>query len=473
MIIRRRFKQLVAAVTLVVLLFLLHLRKVPKDPNRAVSGTRDSKGIVRLQSRDTKLSSSPDIEASVKTGACKISFDYTDQSRVLLAPKGNFRVDADCLRLLDGNVRYGKLIHRKLKFWKSALSDNEFFLDLTTNCSRTYHSFKDSFYISEKERNFPLAFEMLVYYKPVRVQQYVRLIKNIYRPHNMYCIHVDEKAPDWWREMWMSFASCFPNIILARKSVKVDYGTAKILYAHFHCLKDLLVSDYDWKYAISLHGTELPLVTNREIVEILQHMNGTNVIQKGENALDETALSHDWIRYKVKSVDNGRKVVLTNDTLGPIPYNLTIFKSAASANSAFSRPFVDFMLTDKRATTLADFLNDVQSAVEMFFSTVNLLPDAPGGYHTFLGNDSNMPLVAKRDWVFQRKTFKKYCFGRKLVHNICIVSAADLERLGKASKEKSWWFHNKYLIEYDHVVMNCIENFLLRRNSDEYKLDCK
>ena len=56
----------------------------------------------------------------------------------------------------------------------------------------------DNFYTSETERNFPLAFEMPIYYQQNFLLQQIRLLKYLYRPHNIYCIHIDKKSPKWW-----------------------------------------------------------------------------------------------------------------------------------------------------------------------------------------------------------------------------------------------------------------------------------
>ena len=49
----------------------------------------------------------------------------------------------------------------------------------------------DNFYISEAEKNFPLAFEMPVYYQQKFLLQHICLLKYLYRPHIIYCIHID------------------------------------------------------------------------------------------------------------------------------------------------------------------------------------------------------------------------------------------------------------------------------------------
>lgn len=378
-----------------------------------------------------------------------------------------------CGQLISGaNSSLYPNLRNALKGWESRLSDWTFLELLTRNCSKTYHDFASSSYTSKGEHNFPIAYEMLIYYKKTRVQQYIRLLKNLYRPHNYYCIHIDKKSSPKWTGLIQEFASCFPNIVVTKKQIRVEYARSSILYAHFECFKELMAMSSKWKYVISLHGTELPLTTNREIVETLKKMNGSNVIAKGTNAKHLKGEKRKWLTHQVVSTHNGRWVALTNTTLGPIPYNMTVYKSAASANSAFSRRFIQFILTSAKARAFSRFLNDVHSGVEFFFSTMNAQPEAPGGFHT-ISNETKLPLVAQRDWTHVILKHRYICKGRKVIHDICIVSSSDLPRLYEASSKKLWLFHNKYFIEYDHVVMDCMERALLQRNHHEYIQDCQ
>ena len=399
------------------------------------------------------------------------SNDSKRMCRRLFQPK-NFlfpnQKDIDCPRLFAGDIHYMKTLHTGFK--NTNYYDRTFIKKLNSNCWSTSKDFSSNFYVSEIEKEFPIAFEMLIYYKPVRIQQYIRLLKNIYRPQNVYCIHIDKKAPQWWSQSLKDFANCFPNVIIARNPLNVVYASSAILYAHFKCFHELLESNRDWKYVISLHGTEIPLVTNRQIVEVLQKMNGSNIVTKGVEAVKQKAYN-SWLTHKAVPLKNN--VRITKEKLGPIPYSISVYKSAASANSALSKEFVNFIFTDKRALAFAQYLNKVKTAVEFFFSTINLFPDAPGGLHT-LPRRFKMPLIAQRDWMISKSQFmiKGYCEGRKIVNSMCIVSIRDLPRLRKASENMSWWFHNKYFIEYDHVVMDCIENLLIQRNVKEYESDC-
>ena len=376
----------------------------------------------------------------------------------------------NCSKIFSQDENYIENVYHGLNQTTDKIfdSDKNFTASLVSNCSLTFNDFSNSFYVSKIEKHFPLAFEMLIYYKPLRIQQYIRLLKNIYRPQNVYCIHIDKKAPQWWSQSLKDIANCFPNVIIARNPLDVIYASSRILYAHFKCFQELLESTHEWKYVISLHGTEIPLVTNKQMVEVLQKMNGSNIIDKGVEAVKHNTYN-TWLIHKAVLVNN-ITVRITKEQLGAIPYNISVYKTAASANSAFSKEFINFMFSDKRAIAFAEYLKYVKTAVEFYFSTINLLPDAPGGLHT-LPLRFKMPLIAQRDWMYSESNLKGYCEDHQIVHKMCIVSIRDLPRLKRASENMSWWFHNKYFVEYDHVVMDCMENLLLQRNWMEYKMD--
>lgn len=374
-------------------------------------------------------------------------------------------VNASCSRLSKGDKMETKRVKAQLKQWRSSISDSEFLRSLSSNCSLTRQEFKDSFYISSIEESFPIAFDMLVYYKEGRVQQYIRLLKYLYRPQNVYCIHIDDKSPEWWKGMLTEVASCFPNMVIASNPVVIQYATATILYGHMRCLKDLL--NYKWKYVITLHATELPMVTNREIVKHLMTLKGNSFINKGWRADAANSQVKSWITYKVKSINNGKWVVLTDEMLDQVPHNITLYKSGSSANSALSRSLVEFIFTNHKAQDLLEWLKDVHSAVEFFFSTVNQMPESPG--HSEITNDEEL---AHRVWSHEIRKDRRLCKDMKIVHDICIVSSADLPRLTRLSGIKKYWFFNKYFIDYDHVVMDCMEKMLIQRNLQEYNHDC-
>lgn len=376
-------------------------------------------------------------------------------------------IQANCPYLFNKVHHYSTLqksLAHGVSSQNSKASDGNFIHELMQNCTYTYNDFSNRYYSSDIEKAFPIAFEILIYYKPLNIQQYVRLLRTLYRPQNAYCIHIDRSSPKWWINDVKNFLSCLPNVIVASNSIDVVYATSGILYAHLRCFSELLQSGLKWKYVVSLHGTELPMLTNRQMVMQLKKMNGSNIIMSGSNA-SKSSEYYSWISREFENNAFGKKV--------KVPTDFTIFKSAASANSAISRDMVHFMLNDKKSVRLKNFLKKTKTAVEFFFSTVNHFSNAPGGLHT-LSKHFRMPLIAQRDWLFgpRYRIRSGFCEGRRVYHNICIVTAYDLPRLLKSSKSSAYWFHNKYFIKYDHIVMDCMDTLLSERNQEEYKHDC-
>uniref|UniRef100_A0AAN0ISM1 Uncharacterized protein n=2 Tax=Amphimedon queenslandica TaxID=400682 RepID=A0AAN0ISM1_AMPQE len=220
------------------------------------------------------------------------------------------------------------------------------------------------------------------------------------------------------------------------------------------CLSELLTVTTPWKYVLTLHSPELPLITNRDIVKKLVELKGNNIVAEGINAA--TGYAHKWLMKK--------KVVPGSppENIGPLP-NFTIYKSAESINSALSRDFVEYALTDSKAIALRKRLQYTRSAEEFFFATLNKLKDAPGNRMKLKAAGLAMPRFSQRFWGARRNG----CLERYLRHKICIVSASDLPFILNQMK-KGLWFYNKYLIDYDYVVNDCIQLLLLF----VYKQEC-
>jgi len=128
-----------------------------------------------------------------------------------------------------------------------------------------------------EERAFPIAFSLLTYED---LEQTERLLRLVYRPHNLYCIHVDRKSDPEVHRGIKAMADCLLNVIVARPTINVTWGEITVLQAELLCIKHLLAhSGVHWKYFINLVGRDLPLRTNEELVKILDAYGGANDIE--------------------------------------------------------------------------------------------------------------------------------------------------------------------------------------------------
>ena len=67
------------------------------------------------------------------------------------------------------------------------------------------------------------------------------------------------------------------NLFLSTSSVPVYWGHFSIVEAEIICLSDLLSLDIPWKYAIDLAGSEMVLLTNKEMVDFLSADDSSDI----------------------------------------------------------------------------------------------------------------------------------------------------------------------------------------------------
>ena len=161
------------------------------------------------------------------------------------------------------------------------------FLHKTDNCSWIREEFSNNYFVTDAERDFPIAYAININKFP---HQIFRFLKVIYRPHNLYCLHYDSKTDLMTKQIMLNLASCLGNVIIPRKTENVYWGWYTLEETYLSCFSDLMLARelYPWRYVITLCGKELPLRTNAEIVSMLEPLNGTSSVELvGEEGLDE------------------------------------------------------------------------------------------------------------------------------------------------------------------------------------------
>ena len=215
---------------------------------------------------------------------------------------------------------------------------------------------------SPEEDAFPIAFSIVTYRD---IEQFERLLRAVYRPSNLICVHVDSKASD---ELWSSvnkIAEClnarYNNVIVTKNRVHPEWGRYSVLEADLNCMRDLhnARDRRKWHYFINLTGQEFPLRTNLELVRILSILNGANLMEAQNSA--------------------GRNRLSSPEK---VPSGVHMYKG--SVHIVASAAFVEFALNDSRAVKLLAYIRDhTYVPDEWFFSTLNHNPDAlpaPGAY---------------------------------------------------------------------------------------------
>ncbi len=375
-------------------------------------------------------------------------------------------IQKDCQGLFRGSKHEKDRVKKQRHHWKANQSVNEFVRRMS-NCVLVHEEFLENFYVSQLEKDFPIAYILVVY---TNAEQVVRLLKAIYRPQNVYCIHPDARKGKSFSRVFHTISQCLPNVFVASKLEKVYYAHHSIMDAQLNCMRDLLkYRQGRWEYVINLCGRELPLKTNRQMVSSLQSLKGYSAV--GAHAINRFFLKQRFTHKYALNYHKGKMEELYKH-LGRVPYKINIKKSMNFI--AASRRFVHFLLSNKKAYAFRRFLRDVYAPEEHFYSSLYCLPEAPGARPP-KNMSIKVPVIDTFRWIpdgWSKKSQLKYCKSGKVVHGICIVNYADLPIVLKLASISSDFFLNKYFMEWDHVVMDCMEEWLVKLNKQEYAQDC-
>lgn len=351
-----------------------------------------------------------------------------------------------CAALIKGDqqeqryaMKYMEWVHTPPEPSLSAMSD------APRDCEAFVKSRGYIMHATQQEREFPIAYGMLLYRD---VDQAERLLRAIYRPHNLYCLHVDAKSSRQVQDAVRGLAKCLPNVNLASRQNTVDWGGYSSLTPHFYCMRD--VWHRKWKYYINLTGQEFPLKTNLQIVNILKALNGSNVVD-----------STDYKKYHNRWYNNF-----------PPPDNIKPRKGHVFILA--SRGMVDFILHSPVAQRFQDWVSRTQLPDETYFPSLNHNPhlNVPGSY---LGSAEEThaekrPYIARfvnwgTNWKdsLGRLPFSWPCGGKR-VRDICIFGVADLPLLTSRRE----LFANKFDAGFEPVALHCLEEWHFNMTLVEY-----
>jgi hypothetical protein len=211
---------------------------------------------------------------------------------------------------------------------------------------------------------FPLAFTILV---DENAEQLERLLRVIYRPQNIYCIHVDSKSSATLKAAIESIVNCFDNVFMPRKTQKVYWGHFSLLRAQLNCMSDMLNLDslinvekhplfenkrvVEWKYWLNLPSTFLPMRTNLELTRILSMYNGANDVHIIKDA-SKWKSRHETL-HKLNSKGNMRSIRFPKSDP---PFNFIVL--TGSNYIAASRLFADYIINSNYGKKLTAWSAD-------------------------------------------------------------------------------------------------------------------
>ncbi|XP_063058636.1 beta-1,3-galactosyl-O-glycosyl-glycoprotein beta-1,6-N-acetylglucosaminyltransferase 3-like [Engraulis encrasicolus] len=393
-----------------------------------------------------------------------LKFSKFQRTKVMCSqkpPVQELREDQACLAVIKGDV--GLASHEDLrrlltKKKKTDVLSESFYLKQANDCSAFI---SDRGYVtatlSEEERDFPIAYSMVIHEK---IEMFERLLRALYAPQNVYCVHVDKKAPEPFQKAVEAIASCFPNVFLAAKQETIVYASWSRVQADLNCMGELLDSPVKWRYILNTCGADFPIKTNAEIVQALKLLNGKNSLESEETP------GHKKVRWERHHVVTGSSVVETNITKNPAPISTPMF--SGNAYFVLRREFVEQLYKNPEAKALLEWEKDTYSPDEHLWATLQRMPTMPGSippnnkYHT-----SDMISIARLvKWSYLEGDIWKGapyppCHGGHR-HSVCVYGLGDLTWM----LQQHHLLANKFDPEVDGVALTCLEKYLRKKAID-------
>lgn len=361
----------------------------------------------------------------------------------------------NCTKLLledPDEIDRAKILSVTVSFRKKTMVTDERFMELAEDCERFRLLRKYvPFLLSREEADFPIAYSIVVHHK---IQTFERLLRAVYAPQNLYCIHVDSKAPASFLAAMEQITSCFSNVFVASRLESVVYASWSRVQADLNCMGDLYNHSAPWRYFINLCGQDFPLKTNLEIVQTLKGLQGKNSLET------EKTVAYKELRWKKQhEVVNGG-IRRTEKNKAPPPIEIPMFSGGAYI--VVSRAFVRFVLEDPRAQRLIEWSKDGYSPDEFLWATLQRLPGVPGAIpsnHRYDVTDVNS-LARLVKWQYYEGVESKGamyppCRGHH-VRSICIYGVGDLGWM----LQKPQLFANKFDTSVDLIAVHCLEKYL-------------
>ncbi|XP_029019947.1 beta-1,3-galactosyl-O-glycosyl-glycoprotein beta-1,6-N-acetylglucosaminyltransferase-like [Betta splendens] len=382
--------------------------------------------------------------------------EYTD------ADGGPERV-CNCPGILQGKreaLEQAKLLTITKAFQDSIHTPDEYYITATQNCMnfrirRKYLTFP----LSKEEEDFPIAYSIVVHHK---VENFERLLRAIYAPQNIYCVHVDKKAEASVLSAIKAITSCFSNVFMTSRTVSVVYGGWSRVQADLNCMADLYSASKKWKYFINLCGQDFPLKTNLEFVRMLRALTGGNSLES-----ETMPQGKRWRVTNVHEVVDG-KIKRTGKPKTPPPFNLPLM--SGNAYIVVSRGYVQSVLKDYRILALIQWAKDTYSPDEFLWATIQRVPGVPGATRPNQKYDMTdlNAIVRLVKWQWHEgsedspQAVYPECQGSH-VREICVYGAGDLPWL----LEHHHLFANKFDTERDPIAVYCLEKHLRQKALSE------
>jgi len=100
-------------------------------------------------------------------------------------------------------------------------------------------------------------------------------------------------------------------VFIAQREFSVDSHGHNMLPALMECLRLLAKEDKRWKYVALLQNHDSLIKTNREVVQVMEWLDGANDVEVAKLPNGRVDLKQDWSFSALRLFRNGRSPPLT------------------------------------------------------------------------------------------------------------------------------------------------------------------
>uniref|UniRef100_A0A0N4ZMZ9 ZP domain-containing protein n=1 Tax=Parastrongyloides trichosuri TaxID=131310 RepID=A0A0N4ZMZ9_PARTI len=312
--------------------------------------------------------------------------------------------------------------------------------------------------LSKEEADFPIAFVRTVYtdYLTLEMQYLIS-----YAPQNHYCYIIDRKQNAEFHSRMFALSNCFQNIYIISDSYDMDSNGNNVNRANYECMKYLNGKDY--KYLIVLNNDDMPLKTNRELVEILKIYNGSVIIDYDstfENIANRIDFNLNWTLGHLEIFNEDDPRNLDNEILK----SELVFQKGF-VEIGYPKETIDYIVNKLNITKFLTQLNDMKmyASDEMSFQTLmtNEYLNIPGRIdrecvmEDNVFHDSYIGRYTK--WYKENNIY--YCNNNEMRHWICLMTIKNINEL----KSLPHLYVNKFKAETDFGGLMCWVEYVYNR----------
>ena len=139
---------------------------------------------------------------------------YEEARKTYAIPQIERKNLINCSALLTGDEHELKKAQDVMERRPKVPILEERYLEWCEDCDRFKQERGYVLVSSTEEENYPLAFSIAVY-KDVEAVE--RLLRAIYQPQNLYCVHIDAKSPLLFHKTVYALTNCFHNVFVATR----------------------------------------------------------------------------------------------------------------------------------------------------------------------------------------------------------------------------------------------------------------